>query len=380
MTLARCASLGHLAPATFIAGFGQSSLIPISSFNQLRHTRSISLLSYEEVSAGSPTPEHPVACPSRTLLVLHGLLGCGRNWRSWSRRLVEAAAASHPPEGGPWRALLLDMRCHGGSAQRPGLHPPNNMLSAAEDVSRLVRHLLGSHAPGAVLGHSLGGKVALALVHQAAAAAAAAAARSAADAAAAAPTAPASPHAPSAARAAALAAATAGAPQGTAAAAIAAATAATGEWCALPRQLWILDSQPGLVPADLDAGTGISKVLNTVHSVPLPIPARTWLLRYLRERGLSDALSQWLASNLVPLRGAAAAAAAAAPWHTTVAGVSAVAAAAAAAAPAATATAAAASCLRGSFQHHVLDRAGHWLHVDNPDGLLKLVLPRLAGL
>ncbi|GIL50107.1 hypothetical protein Vafri_6425 [Volvox africanus] len=34
----------------------------------------------------------------------------------------------------------------------------------------------------------------------------------------------------------------------------------------------------------------------------------------------------------------------------------------------------------GSFDHHVLERAGHWLHVDNPEGLLRLVLPHLAGL
>jgi hypothetical protein len=37
------------------------------------------------------------------------------------------------------------------------------------------------------------------------------------------------------------------------------------------------------------------------QSVPLPIPSRAWLLRHLRDRGLSDALANWLASSLVPI-------------------------------------------------------------------------------
>ncbi len=58
--------------------------------------------------------------PERTLFILHGLLGSGRNWRSWARRLLDGAAAAAPAEGGggPWRALLVDLRCHGSSARR----------------------------------------------------------------------------------------------------------------------------------------------------------------------------------------------------------------------------------------------------------------------
>lgn len=115
--------------------------------------RRISQLAFEEVNAGASTAEHPVsdtsavapdqgpshagprvlqprnthhpppsplqtASPDRTLFVLHGLLGCGRNWRSWAKRLVEGAAAAAPAAGGPWRALLVDLRCHGASARR----------------------------------------------------------------------------------------------------------------------------------------------------------------------------------------------------------------------------------------------------------------------
>lgn len=35
--------------------------------------------------------------------------------------------------------------------------------------------------------------------------------------------------------------------------------------CAAPQQLWVLDSQPGLVAPDMDVGTGVSRVLETVH-------------------------------------------------------------------------------------------------------------------
>ncbi|KAG2492687.1 hypothetical protein HYH03_009101 [Edaphochlamys debaryana] len=217
-------------------------------------SRSLGQLAFEEVIAGTPTRQHPTAPPERTIFILHGLLGCGRNWRTWARRLVEAAAAAHPDaggkgslgSGGPWRAVLVDLRCHGGSARRSGFHPPHNMRAAAEDVGRLIRDQLGHAAPAAVLGHSLGGKVGLALLGLAAEGAAA---------------------------------------------------------CAPPRQLWVLDSQPGLVPADLDAGTGVSRVLQTVHTIPLPITSRSALLAQLRERGLSDALATWLASNLVQVPG-----------------------------------------------------------------------------
>lgn len=40
----------------------------------------------------------------------------------------------------------------------------------------------------------------------------------------------------------------------------------------------------------------------------------------------------------------------------------------------------AARAVAGRFEHHVLPRAGHWLHVDNPDGLLRLMLPYIVQL
>ena len=33
----------------------------------------------------------------------------------------------------------------------------------------------------------------------------------------------------------------------------------------MPRQAWVLDSQPGKVPNDMEATSGVSKVLEVVH-------------------------------------------------------------------------------------------------------------------
>jgi len=87
--------------------------------------------------------------PQRWMLVLHGLLGRGSNWRTLSRALVEA----HPG----WGAVLVDLRMHGESS---GFPPPHTVEAAAGDLDGVAATLAGPVQ--AVLGHSLGGKVALA--------------------------------------------------------------------------------------------------------------------------------------------------------------------------------------------------------------------------
>jgi esterase len=91
----------------------------------------------------------PAATPTRWLLVLHGLLGRGSNWRSLTRALVEARPH--------WGGVLVDVRMHGDSQ---GFAPPHSVASAAEDLDVLARALPGPVE--GVLGHSLGGKIALA--------------------------------------------------------------------------------------------------------------------------------------------------------------------------------------------------------------------------
>ncbi len=86
------------------------------------------------------------------LVLLHGLLGAARNFGTLQRRL----AADR-------RVLALDLRNHGASAHDAAMDYP----TMAADV----RETLAEHAalPAAVMGHSMGGKVAmrLALEHPA---------------------------------------------------------------------------------------------------------------------------------------------------------------------------------------------------------------------
>lgn len=83
-------------------------------------------------------------------LFLHGILGSGANWRTIARRLV----AARPDLG----ALLVDLRMHGRSQGAP---PPHTVEAAADDLVRLAGELALPLA--GVVGHSFGGKVALAL-------------------------------------------------------------------------------------------------------------------------------------------------------------------------------------------------------------------------
>lgn len=87
--------------------------------------------------------------PRSLLLVLHGFFGAGRNWTTVARGLVKARPG--------WGAVLVDLRLHGASQ---GFAPPHTLESCAGDLAALEGTLA---APvRAVLGHSFGGKVALA--------------------------------------------------------------------------------------------------------------------------------------------------------------------------------------------------------------------------
>lgn len=88
--------------------------------------------------------------PRGWLLFLHGILGSGANWRTIARRLVAAR-----PE---WGAVLVDLRMHGRSQGAP---PPHTVEAAADDLVRLAASL--ARPVRGVIGHSFGGKVALAL-------------------------------------------------------------------------------------------------------------------------------------------------------------------------------------------------------------------------
>ena len=88
------------------------------------------------------------AMPVRTVAFLHGILGRGMNLRAIAKRLVEVRPA--------WQALLVDLRGHGRSPK--GTASPS-LEAAARDVAALADK---TDLPlAAIVGHSFGGKVAL---------------------------------------------------------------------------------------------------------------------------------------------------------------------------------------------------------------------------
>jgi esterase len=102
-------------------------------------------LSTTLVAADARTPAHAA-------ILLHGIYGRGRNWTS-----VAKQTAAKRPDWGFW---LTDLRLHGASPPQP---PPHTVAACARDVVALATRLSGDAAPvRAILGHSFGGKVALA--------------------------------------------------------------------------------------------------------------------------------------------------------------------------------------------------------------------------
>ena len=83
------------------------------------------------------------------LLILHGLFGSSRNWQSLARRLAETS-----------QVVNIDLRNHGQSFHDPAM----GYADMAEDVGELLQHLQLENCT--LLGHSMGGKVAMMLAHR----------------------------------------------------------------------------------------------------------------------------------------------------------------------------------------------------------------------
>jgi pimeloyl-ACP methyl ester carboxylesterase len=88
------------------------------------------------------------AHPERAIVFLHGILGRGHNLRTIAKRFVDAQPG--------WTALLVDLRGHGRS---PKGTPGPFLEAAARDVVSLAARI--GEPLAAIAGHSFGGKVAL---------------------------------------------------------------------------------------------------------------------------------------------------------------------------------------------------------------------------
>ncbi len=82
------------------------------------------------------------------LLIAHGLFGSARNWGAIAKRL-----ALHR------RVIAVDMRNHGDSPHSP----ENGYAAMAADLARTIAEHAGHGGRADVLGHSMGGKAAMAL-------------------------------------------------------------------------------------------------------------------------------------------------------------------------------------------------------------------------
>lgn len=174
------------------------------------------------------------APPTRWMLFLHGILGRRANWRSFARRWVQARAAAGDPN---WGAVLVDLREHGDSQ---GLAGEPTIAHAAADLVELVEtpagEAEGTEVAG-VIGHSFGGKVAIAAASQ---------------------------------------------------------LRAAGHPLA---ELWVIDAPPGPRPNPRDIGT--ERIFALLAEMPARVASRSAFIESMIAAGISKPTSQWLATNLV---------------------------------------------------------------------------------
>lgn len=264
-------------------------------------------------------PAHSVlqgeAGGGRTVFLLHGILGSGRNWRSFARRVVLEVPSA--------RVVLVDLRNHGES---DGASGPHTLAAAADDLASLSQQI---GRPQVVVGHSFGGKVAAAYSER---------------------------H-----------------PQGL-------------------ERAWILDSRLDAVAPEGD--NEVAQVIRSLREVPQPLDSREHLVELLQGRGFSPALARWMTTNLrrdhdglrwafhlpgveqmiedywrtdledlldsgpVPL--SLVLAGRSDRWPEEIVE----------------------RYRRRATQavgFHVLPQAGHWLHVDDPDGLLRVLVSSIGA-
>jgi len=248
----------------------------------------------------------------QTAIVVHGIMGSSRNWRSFIRRLGELRR--------DWRFLLVDLRAHGESIDAP---PPHTVEACADDIARLTDALLIE--PAAIIGHSFGGKVALAFAQK---------------------------------------------------------------YGQVLEQVWVLDSPPHATMGPTDQ-LEVERIVRQLREIPVPIADRQTVDAALRAHGHTKSLAGWMTTNLQrspdgfvwrfdidavtellsDYRGVGFDDfVRSPPAHMTVhmvrAGRS-------ARWPARALDLLAQPQLEGRV--HVLEEAGHWLHVDAPDNLRTLL-------
>ncbi|CAI9297845.1 unnamed protein product [Lactuca saligna] len=192
----------------------------------------MSVIAFKEIFNSSPGgSEKPY---SFTAFLIHGLLGCGDDFADFATSLVTSLSTD-------WRMVLVDLRCHGNSTDREGLTPPNDTANAARDLANLVKSLDWDW-PDVVIGHSLGGKVALQY-------------------------------------------------------ALSCANGDYGDSAQLPKQVWVIDVGPGKAE-DKSQYQELVNALQKLHTLPSLFPSQEWLLNQMIDLGFPEFLSVWISNSL----------------------------------------------------------------------------------
>jgi esterase len=152
--------------------------------------------------------------------VIHGIMGSGRNWATMTRRLLDALPN--------WVFVSVDLRGHGDSHDQA---KPDSISACATDLYELAQHL--GREPRAVIGHSFGGKVALEYA------------------------------------------------------------------CRNPpflQQVWCLDSSPSALTHETTAM--VDAVLKAAQEVVQPVAHRLAMVPYFESKGFSRSVGAWMTTNL----------------------------------------------------------------------------------
>lgn len=154
-------------------GMSALSALPVSSNILHTHRFSSSAAAHSQTQAATMAMDEYVfnaveQSPRKTALLMHGILGNKRNWRTPGKLLAKAH--------NDVRVVAMDHRGHGGSH---GLAGANTVQSCAQDLHQAIQDTLDISGAGAgaasgvngetphlLAGHSFGGKVALKYLQQ----------------------------------------------------------------------------------------------------------------------------------------------------------------------------------------------------------------------
>lgn len=136
-----------------------------------------------------------------------------------------------------WQVVIFDLRGHGES---PSFEPPHTLFHAAHDIHSTLDEI--NLTPNLVIGHSFGGKVSLAMIIE-----------------------------------------------------------REKQYIENKTQTWIIDSIPMLCKNTVafNSENTVESVLNVLKEMPKEFDQKKFVIKYLKERGISDMIASWMTTNVM---------------------------------------------------------------------------------